>query len=86
MRELNNNEVSAVSGGLIFDRFGEALGKAIGSAVSSAVADSAGMLGKGIGCIFELNVIGALQNMSQGIRGIVNWATGSTENTGNTES
>lgn len=80
MRELNKNEVSAVSGGLIFDRIGEALGKAIGSAVSSAVTDAAGMLGKGIGCIFELNVIGAVQNMSQGIRGIVDWAKGKTTN------
>ena len=74
MRELNSKEVANVSGGFIFGGIGQAIGEAIGGAVSEAVKEAAGLLGKGIGNILDFNVVGAITNMSNGIRGIVEWS------------
>ncbi|QKJ88805.1 hypothetical protein PMPD1_3895 [Paramixta manurensis] len=73
MRELNNKEVANISGGFFIANIGEKIGLSIGNAVSEDVSAAAAQLGKGIGYIIELNVVGAVREMSEGIRGIVDW-------------
>lgn len=80
MRELNAQEVNAVSGGFIFSLIGKSIGSAIGGIVDMGTAagglktdatSAAATLGKGIGNLLDLNIIGAISNIGRGIVGIV---------------
>lgn len=80
MRELNTTEVAAVSGAGFFADIGKAIGSAIGGIVDLGTAAGglttdattpAGTLGTGIGNLFELNIVGAITNIGNGIVGIV---------------
>lgn len=83
MRNLTSNEISNVSGAGIFGDIGKQLGSAIGGIVDSmsgainghapnqAATGAAGQLGQGIGNILDGDVLGAVNNMGQGIAGIV---------------
>lgn len=82
MRELNTQEVAAVSGAGFFADLGKSIGMAIGNIVDSGTAvgglttdatTPAGMLGSGIGSLLELNFVTAISNIGGGIVGIVNF-------------
>jgi len=82
MRELNIQEVEAVSGAGFFADLGKNIGTAIGNIVDAGTAAGglttdaatpAGKLGSGIGSILELDVVNAISNIGTGIVGIVNF-------------
>lgn len=82
MKELNALEVEQVSGAGIFAGLGGGMGGAIGGIVDAGTAlgglrtdakTPAATLGKGIGSILDLDVLGAITQIGQGVVGIVDF-------------
>lgn len=94
MKELNSKEIEQVSGAGIFADLAGGIGGAIGAIVDAGTAlgglntnatAPATTLGKGIGSIFELNILGAISQIGSGIVGIVGFgidAVGQIRNKG----
>lgn len=81
-RELTSSEIEQVSGAGIFADLAGQIGAAIGDVVDSATAvcglntdatTPATTLGKGVGSLLELNIVGAISQIGNGIVGIVNF-------------
>ncbi len=81
MRELNTQEVEAVSGAGFFADLGKSIGSAIGGIVdlgtsagglTTDATTAGGTLGSGIGSILELDIVSAISNIGSGIVGIIN--------------
>ncbi len=80
MRELEIQEIDAVSGAGYLSDLGESIGKAIGSIIDGGTAlgglntdatSGAAQLGLGIGNLLELDFVNAISNIGNGIVAIV---------------
>lgn len=76
MRDLNNHEVEAVSGGWILSDIGASIGYAIGTIIDrgatagglkTTAKNSFQEIGSGIGKILELNISGAITDIGKGV-------------------
>lgn len=80
MRELNNTEITAVSGSGALADMGKVIGSAIGGVVdmgtslgglTTNAATPAGELGYGLGGLIEMNFLDAFTNIGSGLFGFV---------------
>ncbi|AUX94871.1 hypothetical protein [Mixta gaviniae] len=80
MRQLNDKEMEQVAGCGILDEIGTNIGAAIGGVVDKGAAlggitlnasAAAGLLGSGIGKLLSLNLLGAIEDIGNGVVGIV---------------